>query len=174
MLSSHESNISRKLAVDLKLPESVAASFVADIFGCKVGPTFHEGLVDSISEDDFFANLASVKDKWQKLQDEHNSTGVSFYEWFLQYHAEVVMKTMLKPVHESVGLGDPAEFNTNDSEPTNSSVKQFLGFKKSDWPVFNEKIQKFIHMQQEEVKESLVNLGQYILKPEYQHLAVAP
>ena len=168
-------NISRKLTVDLKLPESVAASFMVDIFGCKVGPTFHEGLVDSISEDDFFANLASVKDKWQKLQDEHNSTGVSFYEWFLQYHAEVVMKTMLKPVRESVGLGDPpAEFNTNDSESTNSSVKQFLGFKKSDWPVFNEKIQKFIHMQQEEVNKSLVNLGQYVLKPGYQHLAVAP
>jgi len=67
------------------------------------------------------------------------------------------MKTMLKPVCESVGLGDPpAEFNTNDSESTNSSVKQFLGFKKPDWPVFNEKIQKFIHMQQEEVNKSLV------------------
>ena len=29
-------------------------------------------------------------------------------------------------------------------------------------------------MQQEEVDKSLVNLGQYVLKPEYQHLAVAP
>lgn len=47
-------DISRKLTVNLKLPESVAGLFVADIFGCKVGPTFHEGLVDSISEDDFF------------------------------------------------------------------------------------------------------------------------
>lgn len=168
-------DIRRKLTVDLKLPEGVAGLFVADIFGCKVGPTFHEDLVDSISEDDFFANLASVKNKWQKLQDNHNSSGVSFYEWFLQYHAEEIVKTMLKPVRESVGLGDPpTEFNTNDSESTNSSVKQFLGFKKYDWPVFNEKIQKFIHMQQEEVDKSLVNLGQYVLKPEYQHLAVAP
>ena len=42
-------------------------------------------------------------------------------------------------------------------------VKQFLGFKKYDWPVFNEKMQKFIHMQQEEVDKSLVNLAQYVL-----------
>ena len=87
-------DISRKLMVDLKLPESVAGLFVADIFGCKVGPTFHEGLVDSISEDHFFTNLASVKDKWQKLQDEHNSSGISFYEWFLQYHAKEVVKSL--------------------------------------------------------------------------------
>ena len=56
----------------------------------------------------------------------------SFYEWFSQYHGEEIVKTMLKPVRESVGLGDPlTEFNRNDSESTNSSVKQFLGFKKN-------------------------------------------
>ena len=37
----------------------------------------------------------------------------------------------------AAGLGDPpSEFCTNDSEAINSALKQFLGFKKSDWPVF--------------------------------------
>jgi hypothetical protein len=67
---------------------------------------------------------------------------------------------MLKPVRTAAGLGDPpAEFNTNDSESTNSAVKQFLQFKKSDWPTFNEKIKKYIVLQQEEIDKSIVGIG---------------
>ena len=67
----------------------------------------------------------------------------------------------------AAGLGDPpSEYCTNDSEAINSALKQFLGFKKSDWPVFN-KIKKFIQ-DQEEVCKAMIGLGQYRICREYQ------
>ena len=59
---------------------------------------------------------------------------------------------MLHSVRQAAGLGDPpSEYFTNDSEAINSAVKHFLKFKKSDWPTFNEKMNKFVTDQQEEV-----------------------
>ena len=48
-------------------------------------------------------------------------------------------------LHDAAGLSDlPPEFCTkfNDSEAINSALKQFLAFKKSECPIFNEKMQK--------------------------------
>ena len=169
-------DIKRKLTNDFKLPDSVATEILNDIFGFRVGPNFQEGLVDSNSEDELFEKLSLVKDKWKRIEDDNKCTSsTSFHEWFLKYHAKEFVDSMLKPVRTAAGLGDPpAEFNTNDSESTNSAVKQFLQFKKSDWPTFNEKIKKYIVLQQEEIDKSIVGIGQYVLKPEFQHLAIAP
>ena len=69
---------------------------------------------------------------------------------------------MLYFVHVAAGLGDlPSEFCTDDSEAINSALKQFLGFKKSDWPVFNNKIKKFVQDQEEELYKTMIGLGQY-------------
>jgi len=76
---------------------------------------------------------------------------------------------MLRPIRIAAGLGDPpSEFCTNDSEAINSSIKQFLGFKKSDWPVFNDKMKSFVTEQQEEVCKAIVGTGQYSLKKVWQ------
>ena len=67
--------------------------------------------------------------------------GMSFYCWFVKFHANTVVANMLKPVRRAAGLGDPPrEFCTNDSEAINSALKQFPSYKKFDWPTFNEKI----------------------------------
>ena len=45
----------------------------------------------------------------------------------------------LKPVCVAAGLGEPpSEFCTtcNDSKAIHSTLKQFFGFKKNEWPVF--------------------------------------
>jgi len=80
---------------------------------------------------------------------------------------------MLSPVRHTAGLGDPpSEYFTNDSEAINSAIKQFLGFKKSDWPTFNDQMKQFVRDQQEEVCKALIGLGQYTLRKQYQYLAV--
>ena len=69
---------------------------------------------------------------------------------------------MLHSIRVAAGLGDPpSEFCTNDSEAINSSIKQFLHFKKSDWPIFNG---SFVKEQHEEVCKAIFGTGQYSLK----------
>ena len=117
-----------------------------------------------------------LEGKWDEFEslrakktDKHQQ---SFHAWF---HSDEMMKTMLYPVRVAAGLGDPpSEFCTNDSEAINSSIKQFMGFMKSDWPVFNMKMKKFVDEQQEETCKALLGCGQYKLCEEYRHFGVAP
>ena len=81
---------------------------------------------------------------------------------------------MLYPIRVAAGMGDPpSDICTNDSEAINSALKQFLGFKNSDWRVFNNKIKKFI-LEQEEVYKAMITVGQYRICKQYQHFEVAP
>ena len=171
-------DIQRKLSVDMGFPSDTVTTIVAHIFGQKNGPTFFEGLVDTNSEDEFDSKLQSLEEIWANFEDlraKKSNNRITFYAWFCKYHAEEIKSTMIRSVREAAGLGDPpSEFCTNDSEAINSALKQFLAFKKSDWPIFNEKMRKFVSSQEEEVCKSIIGLGQYSLKEEYQHLSVAP
>ena len=122
----------------------------------KDGPTFHEGLVDAKTEVDFDSKLILLADTWEEhelLRTKKAEKQQSFHAWFKKYHSEEVKKTMLYPIRVAAGMGDPpSEFCTNDSEAINSALKQFLGFKKSDWP---DKIKKFI-LEQEEVCKAMI------------------
>ena len=168
----------RKLNVDMGFPADAISEIIAHIFGRKDGPTFFEGLVDAHSEAEFDAKLCSLTLKWEELEELRNKKSenqITFYSWFKKYHAEEIKSTMIRSVREAAGLGDPpSEFCTNDSEAINSALKQFLGFKKPDWPIFNDKMRKFVFNQQEEVCKAIISLGQYSLRKEYQHLSVAP
>ena len=94
-----------------------------------------------------------------------------FFVWFKRYIAEVIKTTMLRPVRESAGLGNPPMEYCIES--INSTLKQFVNFKKSDWPVFNDNIKKFVETQQKEVQKAIVGIGQYVLKDEFQHFKVS-
>ena len=55
-----------------------------------------------------------------------------FIEWFVSNKADVIRDTMLRPVREECGLGNPPEiFTTNPSESMNAVLKHKVGFKKS-------------------------------------------
>lgn len=111
-----------------------------------------EGLVDSKSESEIDSNLLLLNDKWEEFQAMKTDKQLRFHAWFLKYHSEEMKETMIFTIRMAAGLGDPpSEFCTNDSEALNSSLKQFLGFKKSDWPVFNNSMRKFVDEQQEEI-----------------------
>ena len=100
---------------------------------------------------------------------------MSFYSWFVKFHGNTVVANMLKPVGHAACLGDPPrEFCTNNSEALNSALKQFLSYKKFNWPTLNEKIKEFVQMHFKEAKKSLIGIGQYIIRPEYDHLRVSP
>ena len=165
-------NIQRKLSVDLGLPQEQTVKIMRDIFGGKCGPTFYEGLVDASTQSEFDAKLSQLKHAWS---DELLSTvGLSFHAWLTKYHASEIKECMLKPVRVAAGLGDPpSEFCTNDSEAINSTLKQFLHFKRSDWPTFNEKIKAFVIEQQKEVEKAILGMGQYRVKREYQQFCVS-
>ncbi len=54
---------------------------------------------------------------------------------------------------------DPhSEFCTNDSEAINSALKQFLAFKKSDWPILNEKMGKLSRKKSVKPSSTLANV----------------
>ena len=171
-------DIQRKLSVDMGFPPDSVTTIIAHIFGRKDGPTFFEGLVDANSEDEFDDKLRSLESNWAKFEDSRakKSDGkITFHAWFCKYHSEEIKSTMIRSICEAAGLSDPpSEFCTNDSEAINSALKQFLAFKKSDWPVFNEKMRKFVCSQQEEVGKTIIGLGQYSLREEYQHFSVTP
>ena len=126
------------------MKQDIQRKLSVDIFGQKDGPTFFEGLVDVNSEAEFDEKLCFLERKWEKMEYQRGKkleNKISFHAWFTKYHAEEIKSTMIQSVREAAGLGDPpSEFCTNDSEAINSTLKQFLSFKKSDWPIFNEKV----------------------------------
>lgn len=159
-------DIQKKLHED-GFPGDAVSEITAHIFGVKQGPTLHEGLVNAHSEAEFMSKLQSLEAAWKELGQHANKRAdnqLGFYQWFQRYHAEEIMRTMLRPVRQAAGLGDPpSEFFTNDSESLNSTFKQFLSFKKREWPVFNDKMRKFVSKQQEEVCKAMIGLGQHII-----------
>ena len=175
MLSAYETRYQRK-ANDMSFSIDVTAKLLSHIFGTKSGPTFFEGLVDCNSESEFETKLQLVEEKWRYYEELRPKCAghLAFFDWFKKYHAEEIKCSMLRSVRQAAGLGDPlSQYCTNDSEAINSAVKQYLKFKKSDWPTFNEKMKKYVTDQQEEVCKAIIGTGQYVLKKQYIHLAVS-
>ena len=129
-------NIIQKLR-EIGLSEAQSSEIMLHIFGGKSGPTFFEGLVDTENEAIFDEKLSQLR---SAASEGSENSITDFYSWFAKYHKNEIKTTMLKPIRRAAGLGDPpAEFCTNDSEAINSTLKQFLNFKKSDCATFRSK-----------------------------------
>ena len=171
MLQTYEAKHTEK-AYRSRYFKKKAADVMRQIFGGRHGPTFYEGIVDAPTESVFDEKLSKLKQAWEEISTCSTRTkpGLSFHAWFLKYHASEMKACMLKPVRVAAGLGDPpAEFCTNDSEAT---LKQFLNFKKLDWPTFNDKIKAFTLQQQKEIEKTVLGIGQYRIRKEYQQFCV--
>ena len=69
---------------------------------------------------------------------------------------------MLRPVREECGLGNPPEiFTTNPSESMNAVLKHKVNFKKSELPLFIDKVREIILKQQKEVERAVIIRGKY-------------
>lgn len=81
---------------------------------------------------------------------------------------------MLHPVREECGLGNPPEiFTTNPSESMNAILKCKVDFKKSELPVFVEKMKEVVVEQQKEVEHALIDRGKYHLRSQVSLLTSA-
>ena len=129
-----QQDIQKKLN-EMGFSANVVAKILSHIFGVKSGPTFFEGLVDCQSESEFEDKLELVETKWNQYETSRCAhEKLLFFHWFKQYHSEEVKCSMLCPIQQAAGLGNPlAELFTNDSEAMNSAIKQSVKYKKSDW-----------------------------------------
>lgn len=167
-------NIHEKLR-SLGIDAPVANDFLADIYGRQVGTVKEEGLVDSVSEQDFDQRLEGLQKVWDEREKPFcTESGPKFYEYFQTYHAPVVKHNMCRHTRECAGLGcPPAIFTTNSVESVNALLKQKVNFKESEWPTFNSKLKELVDSQRQEVIRSVTGRGEYRLISKFQHLSVS-
>ena len=125
-----------------------------------------KGLVDSVDTNEFLHVLQGFKEKW-------NLTAPGFFDWFFEHKAPTVQSSMIRPVRESAGLGNPPEpFYTNDIESMNRIIKQKTNYKACEWPEFCKLAQELIKEQESEIEKAVICVGEYRFKEKYGHLRV--
>ena len=98
----------------------------------------------------------------------------AFLNWFKANKVDVICNTMIRPVREECGLGNPPDiFTINPNESINALLKHKMDYKKSELPTFVEKVKELSREQVKEVERAIVNRGKYQLKEEYKFLEVA-
>jgi len=82
-----------------------------------------KGLVDAENGEDFDEMLLKLGPLWDKQEAEFSTMKPSLYGWFCQYHAKEVCSSMIAPIRESAGLGNPPQhFTTNSNESMNKAL----------------------------------------------------
>ena len=108
-----------------------------DSFGQRLGPTFQEGLVDSTDNDDYENKLEHLVQSWMNSEMPSIADISKFIQWFMTHKAGVIENSMLHPVREECGLGNPPSiFTTNTSESINALLKHKVDYKKQELPLF--------------------------------------
>ena len=166
-------NIKQQLR-DRHFPEAVAKTVLDDIFGCQQGEVFAEGLVDSASNEDFSTKLLILEKRWNEIETCNSQITPGFHGWFLQYKADIMKHTMLRPVREEAGLGSPPQtFTTNASEAVNSVIKNQVGYKSHQLIQFVDHLKAVVDEQYREIERAIIGRGKYRLKKQYSFLQVS-
>ena len=158
-------NINDKLC-ELSIPESVRLMITQDIFGKQVGSCHFEGLVDVKSDSEFEKGLDMLTHKWNDLPDQGSIQ--RFVAWFVTYKTDAIPHGLLHSQRQKAGLG--TAFTTNASEGINAVLKNKVNYKKSELPVFIDKLKQAIKEQDEEVERAVIGRGKYQFCSSYQHL----
>jgi hypothetical protein len=166
-------NIKEKLNTS-SIPCDVARLVLDDIFGRKLGTVYEESLVDASDVDDFQAKVESLLSKWRNHDMSSSADMEGFIQWFVANKVDVIKNSMLRPIREDCGLGNPPNiFTTNPSESMNALLKRKVDFKRSELPLFIEKIKEVVTEQQKEVERAIINRGKYQFQTDYRYLQVA-
>ena len=68
-------------------------------------------------------------------------------------------------------IGCPPEaFTTNASESLNAMLKRKLDYRRSELPVFIDKVKEMVNEQQRELERAVIGRGKYRLKQQYEYL----
>jgi len=118
------------------VPKQYHSKFLRDVMGSFYSPE-DKGLVDAESGEDFDEMLLKLGPLWDKGEAEFSTLKLSLYGWFCQYHAKEVRSSMIAPIRESAGLGNPPQhFTTNSNESMNKVIKQALHYEERNWDKF--------------------------------------
>ena len=66
----------------------------------------------------------------------------------------------------------PTAFVTNASESINALIKNKVNYKKSELPVFLDKLKEVIEEQERELQRAVINRGKYQLAAQYQSFQI--
>ncbi len=164
-------DLQRKMT-EAGVPKKYHALFLKDIMGSFYIPD-SVGLVDAESEEAFDEMLSSFGPVWDKREAEFSSQPPRMYAWFRTYHAKDVRSSMIRPVRERVGLGDPpAHFTTNSNESMNKVIKQALHYEEKNWDKFCDDMLSLVKLQYQELEKAVVRTGEYRFRPQFAHLEV--
>ena len=163
-------SIERKLN-DLKYNSQGTSMIVSDIFGSIVDGVRELGLSDATNEEDFFAKLMSLENKWNSIEKSHRCFLASekkhpvFYEWFCSNHSNVFTESVIQCVRERAGLGKPPEpFYNNRSESINKLIKHHVHYKKNSLPAFVKHLYTLIEEQSNSMMKASKQIGNWRLR----------
>ena len=165
-------NIKFKLR-ELGVGEQLQQVVIADVLGKQVSTQWCEGLLNSENSEEYDRGLAVLTKKWESAYSDQHEQMCTFGRW-LYKHKDVLTKTsMLKSTRRSAGLGDPpTHFTTNASESMNAVLKNKVDYKKSELPVFVDKLQSVIDEQERELERAVIDRGKYKLCEQFKKLEV--
>ena len=143
-------------------PQSTSATStenLRDIFGMQEGEVFNMGFVDAATEEEFDLQL-------QKLHNRSELLVPGFHNWFTRVQADSFCTSTITSVHVKANLGSPpSRYTTNANESANCTVKTWVGFSKSLWPSFVDRLQNLVEAQQYELSRAMYRSGEYPLAP---------
>lgn len=121
----------------------------------------------------FKSQMLDLQAKWT----DNHPNGSMFYEWFARCKSVKFTKSVIAPVCQRAGLGcPPSKFTTNRSERINGVIQDFLKHKCGHLPVdvftFAGNLKDLVDMQEVEVEMTVVDKGEYVIRPAYNHLKV--
>lgn len=130
-----------------------------------------DGLVDADSDEEYNKGLQSLSLKWESYDNDAKGPLHSFCRWLKCYKSETIKQTMLRSKRRQAGLGDPpVAFTTNASESINALLKNQVQHKKSDVPLFLDKLKAAIDEQQSELQRAIIDKGKYKFKKTFENL----
>ena len=159
----------RNLELHLRSVSATAQKeIIRDIFGIQQGEVFSLGLVDAGSMELFDLELEKLHERWEALAP-------GFHKWFLDTQVDTFRDHMISSVREKAQLGSPpTRYSTNPNESSNFVVKKWVGFTKSSWPAFVDKLQNLVEAQLSESCRAVYGTGEYALAPHVSSLLVSP
>ena len=114
--------------------------------------------------------LDAIKEKWRNYDPLKSDR---FHDWFVRYESHVMKETMLKPVRQEAGLGNPPEqFSTNASESVNAVLKAKVDYKRSKLPAFVRKMEELVKDQKSEFELAVISRGKFQIRSAYQSLEI--
>ena len=148
--------------LEMKVSNDVMLEIIQDIFGSLIRGK--PGLVDAFTAGDLRSQFDQLKTKWEGVAS-------GFHNWFFEYKLQEIEDSMLSPIRQAAGLGNPPEpFYTNEIESINRVIKRKTGYKASEWPEFCKLAKELIDEQKNEIEKAVVGVGEYRFCDEFKHL----